>query len=72
MSYSSNFLTCWTKILEILFYFNGPPGCGKTRVVQELIVSILQGKAMNGSEKNQPRILVCAPSNAGSPIVLFF
>jgi len=42
----------------------GPPGCGKTRTIVELITCILKGRAQNNSNTSSPRILVCAPSNA--------
>lgn len=42
----------------------GPPGCGKTRTIEELLCAILAGFAKNGTSETSPKILCCAPSNA--------
>merc|ERR1719483_919764 len=42
----------------------GPPGCGKTRTIEELLCAILAGFAKNGTSETNPKVLCCAPSNA--------
>jgi hypothetical protein len=45
----------------------GPPGTGKTKT----LISVIRGLISAGSDGNQPRVLACAPSDAGKYIIMY-